>query len=104
MNRWLKWETWLHGLFGGAIGGAANAGSAWLGLALAKGSGLDVPTLNFKSLGIICATSALASAFLYLKQSPLPEISSITETKITTATSTSVETATVKSDKPSTDK
>lgn len=100
MNRWLKWETWLHGLIGGSIGGAANAGSAWLGLVVAKSSGLDVPTLNLKSLGVICGTSALLSAFLYLRQSPLPEISSITETTITSATATTVQTATVKSDKP----
>lgn len=100
MNRWLKWETWLHGLIGGAIGGGANAGASWIGMVSAKAAGLDVPTLNLKSLVIICGTSALLAAFLYLKQSPLPEISSITETKITTATATttSVETATVKSD------
>ncbi len=99
-SRWLKWETWLHGLVGGAIGGAANAGASWIGMVSAKAAGLDVPTLNLKSLGIICGTSALLSAFLYLKQSPLPEISSITETTVTTAKQTTVETATIKSDSP----
>lgn len=100
MNRFQSWDTWLHGLLGGAIGGAASAGSAWLGMAAAKAGGLDVPTLNFKALLVICGTSALSSAFLYLKQSPLPEISSVTETTVTSATATTVQTATVKSDQP----
>jgi hypothetical protein len=96
MNRLSSWDTWLHGLFGGAIGGAASAGSAWLGMAAAKAGGADVPTLNLKALGIILGTSALTSAFLYLKQSPLPEISTVTQTTVTQATT--VETATTKSD------
>ena len=54
------------------IGGAATAGSAWLGMAGAKAAGLDVPSLNFKALGVILVSGALSSLFFYLKQSPLP--------------------------------
>lgn len=99
MNRIGSFDAWLHGLFGGIIGGASSAGSAWIGMATAKASGLDVPTLNLKALGIILATSALSSAFLYLRQSPLPEISTVTQT--TVAQTTTVETATTKSDSAS---
>jgi hypothetical protein len=95
MNKLTSLDNWLHGLFGGIIGGAASAGSAWMGMACAKSAGVDVPALNFKALGIILLSSGLMSAFAYLKQSPLPEVSSVTVTKETV----SVEQSVTKSDK-----
>lgn len=75
-------RKWWHGFLGGVIGGAATAGSAWLGMAGAHSVGLDVPVLNWKALGIILASGALTSAFAYLKQSPLPpELGDEEETK-----------------------
>lgn len=74
MKELLRWQNWLHGLFGGIIGGAASAGSAWLGLVAAKSVGVDVPTLNLKALGVILLTSGIASGLAYLKQSPLPPL------------------------------
>lgn len=68
-------ETWAYGLGKCVIGGAAATGSAWMGLAMAKSVGLEVPTLNFKALGMILITSSLSNLFFYLKQSPLPEMS-----------------------------
>lgn len=65
-------ESWLYGMGKCVIGGAAATGSAWMGLAMAGSVGLEVPHLNFKSLGIILATSSLSNLFFYLKQSPLP--------------------------------
>lgn len=65
---------WLRGLFASLIYGASAAGAAWLGMAGAKNAGVDVPSLNFKALGIIMASSALASLFAYLQKSPLPEV------------------------------
>lgn len=55
------------------IGGAAAAGTTWMGLALGKSVGLDVPTLNWKALGVVLLTSSLTNLFFYLKQSPLPK-------------------------------
>lgn len=65
---------WVHGLLAAVIGGATSAGAAWMGMAGAKSAGVDVPTLNFKALGIILLSSGVAAAFAYLKQSPLPPI------------------------------
>lgn len=66
-------KTWLHGLLGGAIGGAATAGSAFLGMAGAHAAGVsDISIPNAKTLGVILLSGALTSAFAYLKQSPLP--------------------------------
>lgn len=65
-------RTWLRGLIGGIIAGAANAGSGFLGMTGAHAVGVDVPSLNLKSLWVLLLTSGLLAAFLYLKQSPLP--------------------------------
>jgi hypothetical protein len=67
-----NWRHWLRGLIGGFIGGAATAGSAWLGMSAAHGAGVDVPVMNFKALGIILLSGGMVSLLAYLKQSPLP--------------------------------
>lgn len=74
---------WLQGLVAAAIGGAANAGGSWLGLATAKGIGLDVPVLNWKSLGVMMLVGGLIGAFAYLKQSPVPMTTSVSTTTLT---------------------
>jgi hypothetical protein len=68
----LDWKNWSYGLFGGAIGGAATTGSAWVGMTAAKAVGMDVPSLNWKAMGVILLSGALTNTFMYLKQSPLP--------------------------------
>jgi hypothetical protein len=65
-------KKWFRGLVGGVISASASAGSSFLGMAGAHGIGIDVPLLNWKSLGVLLLTSGLLSAFLFLKQSPLP--------------------------------
>lgn len=70
-----KFEKWLYGLAGGCIGGGATSASAWLGMTAAKAAGLDVPMLNFKALGIIFLSGVITNALSYLKQSPLPPMS-----------------------------
>lgn len=68
-------EVWLYGLVSGAIGGGATAASAWFGMLGAKAVGMDVPSLNFKALGVIFVSGMLPTVFAYLKQSPLPPLS-----------------------------
>ena len=65
-------SQWLNGIAGAVVGGAATAGSTWLGMLAAKEVGLAVPTLNFKALGAILITGALSNLFFYLKSSPTP--------------------------------
>ena len=66
-------ETWLYGLGAAFVGGGATAGSAWLGMTGAKALGMDLPSLNFKALGIIFLSGAVTNVLAYLKQSPLPK-------------------------------
>ncbi len=66
-------SDWLTGIAGAIIGGAATAGSTWIGLLAAREAGLAVPTLNFKALGTILVTGALTNLFFYLKASPVPK-------------------------------
>ena len=81
MTRFKDPWLWLRGLGASVIGGSAGAGGSWLGMAAAKSAGVDVPVLNLKSLGIILLSSALASLFMYLQKSPLPDI--VTEETVT---------------------
>lgn len=65
-------RLWFRGLVGGFISASASAGAGFLGLTGANALGIDVPVLNWKSLGILLLTSGVASAFAYLSKSPLP--------------------------------
>jgi hypothetical protein len=93
-NRWMKWETWFHGLIAAAIGGAASAITTQTGLATGQTAGLDMHPLNLKSLAVVAGTSAMVSAAFYLKQSPLPALSQ-TITKTVAVQETTVQTKTV---------
>jgi hypothetical protein len=66
--------VWFWSLLAAVIGGAATAGTSWLGMAAAKAAGMDVPVLNFNALGVICLSGGVTAALGYLKQSPLPQI------------------------------
>lgn len=65
---WKSWQTWIHGLIGGVIGASSNA----------VVTTIVAPQLfNFSHAGLInlakvCGATAIFSAALYLKQSPLP--------------------------------
>lgn len=69
-----KFQKWAYALIQTVVGGAATAASSWLGMSGAKELGLNVPSLNFKALGVIMLSGALTNLFFYLKQSPLPPI------------------------------
>lgn len=61
-------KTWAHGLAAAVIGGAANAVTVMI-----------VDPINFNlagglvKLGQVALVSAIVSAALYLKQSPIPD-------------------------------
>lgn len=61
------WQTWLKGLFSAIIGGAANSVTVMIvspmEFNLTEGIG---------KVGAVAVVSAIVSAALYLKQSPLP--------------------------------
>ena len=61
------WMTWLKGLISAMIGGAANAVTTMI---------VAPDTFNLREglgkLGTVSAVSALISAAMYLKSSPLP--------------------------------
>jgi hypothetical protein len=61
-------ETWTYGLLNAAIMGGSTSVTAWFGMTAAKGVGMDVPVLNFKSLGVIFVSGAAVKFFAYLSQ------------------------------------
>lgn len=73
-----KIAKWAYGLLGGCVGGGASTASAWLGMVGAKAVGIEVPTLNLKALGIMFLSGMITSGLMYLKQSPVPAISTDT--------------------------
>lgn len=92
-------SAWLHGLFGALIGGGASAAASGIVLPMMKPEAFNfhaelIPMLE--NMLAMFAVSGLLSAFLYLKQSPLPaetvEISKTTEEK-TTVTATPIDQA-----------
>ena len=55
-----------------AIGGVAATGSAYLGTLIGNQIDVDVPVLQWQSLGFVLLASAITNLFFFLKQSPLP--------------------------------
>lgn len=67
-----KLQKWAYGLIGGCIGGGASSLVSWLGMTAAKAAGIDVPSLNFKAMGVIFLTGVITHGVAYLAKSPLP--------------------------------
>jgi len=67
-RRLTELETWTYGLFNAVIMGGSTSVTAWLGMVAAKGAGMDVPTMNWKSLGVIFLSGAAVKFFAYLSQ------------------------------------
>lgn len=88
-----KVQKWAYGFLGGMIGGGASSLGAWLGLTAAKAVGIDVPTLNFKAMGVIFLSGLLSNGVAYLAKSPLPELQITTDTlTVTTKTTNEIKT------------
>lgn len=86
MSKPNKLALWGYSLVAGAISGSAGAGLAWIGTAAANAAGADVKMLNLKQFGIVLVAGAIPSVLAYLKQSPLPPLTTETESTITVTT------------------
>jgi hypothetical protein len=76
-NFWgsLDWSLWVYGLLSGAIGGGANAVYAAFGAMVIDPHDFAFGSAkSFQLMGWVFLFSAAMSAFLYLKQKPLPDI------------------------------
>ena len=68
-----RFRVWISALGATVIHGVAATGGAFIGVATAKGLGVDVPQLDWKQLGVVLLTSGLSSLFAYLRKSPMPK-------------------------------
>jgi hypothetical protein len=65
----LDWKMWLYGVIAAAIGGGAAALTT-----IPAGQIFGAADFTPRQLASVFLGSAIASAALYLKQSPLPKI------------------------------
>ncbi len=72
-------ETWLYGLLSGFIGGGATAALSAGSLAVAHSSGVDVPVLNLKAIGVVFVSAGVMTAMSYLSKSPLPPVTPVAD-------------------------
>jgi hypothetical protein len=63
----MNWQVWLKGLVSAVVGGAANAVILMVADPLTFNLAEGLPKLE-----MVAIVSALVSAAMYLKQSPLP--------------------------------
>ena len=68
----LKWDKWFYGLGQAVIGGAAAAGSSYIGTLVGNQIIKDIPVMNWQSLGFVLLSASATNLFFFLKQSPLP--------------------------------
>lgn len=74
MARFKSPLVWLYSLGASVVGGAATSVTTWLGMIGAEKLGLNVPSLNWQAMGVICASGAATAFFAYLAKSPLPPL------------------------------
>lgn len=75
----LDWGSWLYGLFYGAIGGGASAVVSGITVALNDPKDYGIGSGKFMGLvATVFLANAAMSMFLYLKQSPLPAVKTVT--------------------------
>ena len=68
-----RFRVWISNLTRTVIHGVATAGGSFLGVATAKGMGVDVPQFTIKQLGAVMVAAGLSSLFKFLRTSPLPK-------------------------------
>ena len=75
----LDWGSWIYGLLYGAISGGASAVVSGVTVALNDPKDYGVGSGKFMELVItVFMANAAMSMFLYLKQTPLPAVKTVT--------------------------
>lgn len=74
----IHWQTWLHGLIGATVGGGANA----IAVCVVKPDDFNLGD-GLSSLLKVFAISAIISAALYLKSSPVPPMETVEDKEVT---------------------
>ncbi len=67
-----RFTVWGSGLLAAIVHGIAGAGASFMGLAVARGAGVDIPQLNLRQLGAVLVGSGLSALFAFLRASPIP--------------------------------
>lgn len=70
-----KTQIWLRSLIAAVVTGASSSGLAGVGIAGANALGVNVSKLDLKQLGAMCVAGGLVGMLSYLKQSPVPPVS-----------------------------
>lgn len=81
----LKWEKYWYDLGTSVIKHVGTALAGWGGINIANASGVAVPTLDWKALGIfILAAGIIPAIASFWQRQPLPDIEETTITVTTT--------------------
>ena len=59
-------------LIAAVVTGASNAGLASLGIAGADSIGVNIPSLQWKQIGVMVVSGGIVGLFAYLKTAPVP--------------------------------
>jgi hypothetical protein len=79
----MDWGNWLKGLWAAVIGGGSNAVVSAVGLNMTDPNHFNSQTPDFyRVVGTLFCASAIVSFFMYLKQSPLPQVITKTTTRV----------------------
>lgn len=85
----LNWEKYWYEFGGSILKHVGTALAGWGGVNVAASQGVDVPTLNWKALGIfIMAAGVIPAVSSFWQKTPLPDIEETTVTVTTTKTKT----------------
>ena len=84
-NSKLDWSAWFYGIVAGFIGGGASAVISGFTVAVSDPKDYAVGTGKFFGLVFtIFISNGAISAFMFLKQNPLPRIRTVTTVETTT--------------------
>lgn len=70
----VSWKNWLSLLLSTMLVAIANTVLQFFSMAGVGSLGVDMPKLNWKSLGVMCLVSAITHAAAFIKKSPLANV------------------------------
>jgi len=65
-------SKWLKMLVAAFVTGVSTGGLTSLGIPAANAVGANIPSLDWKQLGVMSLSGGIIGLFAYLKQSPVP--------------------------------